>query len=279
MSPGPHRALEGAGAKYGTNEDDFEDPTLNPEDERLFDNARALEFGDWNYPVIEAHRASREDRLYGQPSVITAATNRNLLQPTNANKKRRKSQIKHIQESSGKGKNDSNTKNGESSQSKSRASIVGKLSRHKSSSSSSAKSDRSQLVDLVVEDHDAEEVERVRARKEGGSAWNEEPAKHFVHTYPAEGAEEEVREGFAPDAPEVHNPERDHNLDYPFTVEEESEEDLKKQGIKPPINEEAERWETRNLDDQPEEDDGDRTSPQYASFREERNVWNDEHRG
>jgi hypothetical protein len=279
MSPGPHRALEGTGAKYGTNEDDFEDPTLNPEDERLFDNARALEFGDWNYPVIEAHRASREDRLYGQPSVITAATNRNLLQPTAANKKRRKSQIKHIQESSGKGKNDSNTKNGESSQSKSRASIVSKLSRHKSSSSSSAKSDRSQLVDLVVEDHDAEEVERVRARKEGGSAWNEEPAKHFVHTYPAEGAEEEVREGFAPDVPEVHNPERDHNLDYPFTVEEESEEDLKKQGIKPPINEEAERWETRNLDDQPEEDGDDRTSPQYASFREERNVWNDEHRG
>jgi hypothetical protein len=25
-----------------------EEPELNPEDERLFNNARALEFGDWN---------------------------------------------------------------------------------------------------------------------------------------------------------------------------------------------------------------------------------------
>ena len=43
-----------------------------------------------------------------------------------------------------------------------------------------AKSDKSQLVDLVVEDHQAEEVDRVRARKEGGPGWNEVPSKHFV---------------------------------------------------------------------------------------------------
>ncbi|KAH8723643.1 organic solute transporter Ostalpha-domain-containing protein [Phaeosphaeriaceae sp. PMI808] len=273
MSPGPHRALNGTGAKYGT-DDDIEDPTLNPEDERLFENARDLEFGDWNYPVIEAHRASHEDRLYGQPHVITAATNRNLLQPTKINKQRRRSQIKNVQKSVNKGKqrSDSNTSNGESSHSKSRVPIVGKLLRQKSSSSSSAKSDKSQLVDLVVEDRQAEEVERVRARKEGGSAWNEEPPKHFVHTYPTEGAEEEVREGFAPDNPEVHNPEADHNLDYPFTVEEQSEGELRRQGIKPPINEEAGRWETRDHND----DDDTRTSPQYASFRDERNVWGDD---
>ena len=54
------------------------------------------------------------------------------------------------------------------------------LLRQKSSASSSAKSDRSQLVDLVVEDHQAEEVDRVRARKEGGPGWNEVPSKHFV---------------------------------------------------------------------------------------------------
>lgn len=58
---------------------------------------------------------------------------------------------------------------------------MGNLLRQKSSSSSSSgKSDRSQLIDLVVEDHEAEEVERVRARKEGGPGWNEEPPKHFV---------------------------------------------------------------------------------------------------
>ena len=83
-----------------------------------------------------------------------------------------------------KGKQRDTSSNGESSsskspQSKSRAPFTNLL-RQKSSASSSAKSDRSQLVDLVVEDHQAEEVDRVRARKEGGPGWNEVPSKHFV---------------------------------------------------------------------------------------------------
>jgi hypothetical protein len=179
----------------------------------------------------------------------------------------------------GKERSDSSNSNGESSHSKSHIPVIGKLLRQKSSSSDGAKSDRSQLVDLVVEDHDAEEIERVRARKEGGSAWNEEPAKHFVPTYPGASAEEEVREGFAPDVPEVHNPEAVHNLDYPFTVEEESADELNAKGIKPPINEEAERWETRNLDEDEDakEDKKDRPSPSYGSFSQERNVWGEDH--
>ncbi len=32
----------------------------------------------------------------------------------------------------------------------------------------------------MVEDNVAEETERVRARKEGGSAWNETETKHFM---------------------------------------------------------------------------------------------------
>jgi hypothetical protein len=47
------------------------------------------------------------------------------------------------------------------------------------SSSTSAKSDPSQRVDLVVEDTAAEDTERVRARKEGSSGWNNDP-KRFV---------------------------------------------------------------------------------------------------
>lgn len=125
----------------------------------------------------------------------------------------------------------------------------------------------------MVEDHQAEEIERVRARKEGSSAWNEEPSKHFVRTY-TEGEEEEVREGFAPDNPEVHNPEADHNLDFAFTGGAKSQEELKKQGLKPPINEEAQTWETRDLSDE-DELSTDQPSPSYGSFREERNVWND----
>lgn len=52
--------------------------------------------------------------------------------------------------------------------------------REDSSSSISVKSGQSQLVDLVIEDKEAEETERVRARKEGGSAWNEDETKQFV---------------------------------------------------------------------------------------------------
>ena len=32
----------------------------------------------------------------------------------------------------------------------------------------------------MVEDKQAEETERVRARKEGGAAWNEQEGKQFV---------------------------------------------------------------------------------------------------
>lgn len=133
------------------------------------------------YPVIEAHRANRENRLYGEPPILTGASNRHLLQPTEENKKRRKSQIKTIQEDVSKGKHRSDSSSGEPSSSKSRKGVVAKLLRQESSSStSSGKSDKSQLVDLVVEDTGAEDVERIRARKEGGSGWNETEQKHFV---------------------------------------------------------------------------------------------------
>lgn len=87
--------------------------------------------------------------------------------------------------------------------------------RHHSSASSSAKSDRSQLVDLVVEDTAAEDLERVRARKEGSAAWNEVEPRRFVcvlhssenmvlclhnasRTYPGDKQGEDIREGFDP---------------------------------------------------------------------------------
>ncbi|KAF2122325.1 organic solute transporter Ostalpha-domain-containing protein [Lophiotrema nucula] len=275
MSPGAHRALEGA--KYGST-NDTEDPTLNPEDERLFDSARALEFGDWNYPVIEAHRATREHRLYSEPSIITASTNRNLLHPTKEYQQRRKSKIREIQKNVGKGKQRSDSSSGEASSSKqSRGPLSGNLLRQKSSSSSSSgKSDRSQLVDLVVEDRDAEDIERVRARKEGGSGWNEVPPKHFVHTYPEEGKEEEVREGFDPDVPQQHNPEAAHNLDDPFEIGDADETKPIKKDVQPPVNEEAQKWETRDYDDELDRDEDDHQSPQYGSFREERNAWSDD---
>lgn len=85
------------------------------------------------------------------------------------------------------------------------------------------------------------------------------------HTYPQDGQQEEVREGFDPDNPQPHNPERAHNLDSPFAIGENDEEENEERA--PPVSDEAQQWERRDYND-----DG-QTSPQYGSFREERNVW------
>jgi hypothetical protein len=47
MSPSASKTFDSA--RYGaTSEIGEEEPTLNPEEEKLYENARALEFGDWN---------------------------------------------------------------------------------------------------------------------------------------------------------------------------------------------------------------------------------------
>jgi len=79
-----------------------------------------------------------------------------------------------------KGKHRSSSSSDDESASRSRAPVLHGVLHRGSSSSSSAKSGRSQLVDLVVEDTEAEGIERVRARKEGGAAWNEDEPRHFV---------------------------------------------------------------------------------------------------
>ena len=87
-----------------------------------------------------------------------------------------------------------------SSVSRERGSAIAAKLRREVSASESLKSGKSQLVDLVVENTDAEEVERVRARKEGGPAWNTEEPRHFVRTYGGEDLGEDIREGFEPAA-------------------------------------------------------------------------------
>lgn len=158
--------------------------------------------------MITAHETSRERWLTAHPSLITTSVNRNILQPTEDNAIRRESNIqetvqevtrktknKHKKRPSNAKKRSSNSKgkqveasetSGTSGQSRTsegeegRAPMLKGMLRHHSSGSSSAKSDRSQLVDLVVEDTVAEDVERVRARKEGSSGWNEVEQRRFV---------------------------------------------------------------------------------------------------
>lgn len=143
------------------------------------------------YPVITAHEASRERWLTSSPGLLTTSANRNLLQPTRDNEIRRASNIKDtVEEVTRKSarkhstkKKDSNSKGkqkGTSDGEEGRAPALKGMLRHHSSASSSAKSGRSQLVDLVVEDETAEETERVRARKEGSAGWNKVEPKRFV---------------------------------------------------------------------------------------------------
>jgi len=122
--------------------------------------------------VINTHFATKEDRLNANPEIITASTNATLLQPGTVSKQRMKKRIRDLRKSVSQGKNDDES--GSSSKDKNRALLSRK------SSSSSAKSDSSQRVDLVVEDSMADQIEEVRARKEGGGAWNTVERKHFV---------------------------------------------------------------------------------------------------
>lgn len=143
------------------------------------------------YPVITAHEPSKERWMSQEPNLLTTSTNRNLFQPTKGHKKRRRSEIENAIRK-GKRASSSESQGGGSA-------IAAKLNRDVSPSGSS-RSGRSQLIDLVVEDTDAEEAERVRARKEGGSAWNREEQKRFVRTYGDEDLGEETRQGFDPSA-------------------------------------------------------------------------------
>ncbi|KAI7550420.1 DUF300-domain-containing protein [Hortaea werneckii] len=261
MSPGNgnHRSTSrGTKKDYGTQQPHSEDEPsssssfnpnhlllLDPEEERLYVSARALEFGDWNYPVINTHYATRHDRLRSDPNIISPSTNRAILQPgAKDNRQRRKSRIQEIREdvqrggSSGGGGSQGGPRGSRGSQSgKDRTSNEGKRNSSSSPSSPSAapsghipevlksatskgkeklahlpvvggalphqqqqnhhdrrkskdddnadneNENKDQLVDLVVEDKQAEEIARVRARKEGGPAWNEGEQRVFVKTF------------------------------------------------------------------------------------------------
>lgn len=121
--------------------------------------------------------------------MLTPSTNRNVFQPTKAHKKRRKSEVEDEIRKGRRGSSSASRKRG--------SAIAAKLNRDHSASGSS-RSGRSQLIDLVVEDTDAEAAEQVRARKEGGPGWNREEQKCFVRTYGDEDLGEEIRQGFDP---------------------------------------------------------------------------------
>ncbi|KAJ5720550.1 uncharacterized protein N7483_008484 [Penicillium malachiteum] len=159
--------------------------TLDEEDEHLFTNARALEFGDWNYPVITANEipprpATTNNK--GLPRIPFLA----LWGPYE--------KVPHSPEKSRVGS--SKSSNG-----------PGPLQRN-ASSTSSHQSHRSQLVDLVVENQEAEEEERLQAQRETGSAWAGADARRFSRPTGQPIDEETEPEAPAP-APNSNKPVHD----------------------------------------------------------------------
>lgn len=131
----------------------------------------------------------------------------------------------------------------------------------------------------MVEDHQAEEIERVRARKEGGPGWNSVEQKHFVNLGAQEGQgdgeEEEVRVGFNPDHPEEGLNDDGHNLTDPFEVGDGSDDDrltpIQNQDGTDEIGQDQ-PWETRKLNEQKGKGKEKATTP---VFEAERNVWDE----
>ena len=191
--------------------------------------------------------------MHHGPGMLTTSTNRNLLQPTTAQRSHRQSEIK---EGIRKGKNRSTSPSEGSSRP---GGVESKLkAQRQRSPSASGELDRGQLVDLIVEDTQAEEAELVRARKEGSDVWNRDPQRHFVRTYAIdEEAPEgqEIREGYDP----TRRPARPPVPERAVSDEPDNIVDERGREQPPAQNDGQDETETR---------DG-----QYASLVEEDNVW------
>ncbi|KAL4898035.1 organic solute transporter Ostalpha-domain-containing protein [Aspergillus ambiguus] len=127
--------------------------TLDAEDEWLFTQARALEFGDWNYPVITAHEVPRDQRLEAPTSYQEPPDPPEVVKKPRKHRRSRGSRSDSARGSGG-----------------APSSMSGNRPPREASSSVSQASNRSQLVDLVVEDREAEDEEREQAQRAFGSA-------------------------------------------------------------------------------------------------------------
>jgi hypothetical protein len=155
---------------------------------------------------------------------------------------------------------------------------------------------RDGCIDLIVEDHEAEETARVRARKEGGPGWNEAEPKRFIRQWPPEHAGEEIHQGFEPTKPE-----RRSTASPQFEIGEDDEDDeddevrkgededklRKRDGV--PRNEERDNVAKSVLDDEEEEEEdkdkigqgfrGQIDEDSYSPWREEDDEEDDRDKG
>lgn len=124
------------------------------------------------YPVITANEVPRDQRL------PISRSRGSQESPSGGDVKKSRTHRK------GRASGSENRRNHNSSASKSGQSRKGlgtpRPLQRNASSTSSHQSHRSQLVDLVVEDVEAEEEDRAQTQAERGSAWAEGDPRHFA---------------------------------------------------------------------------------------------------
>ncbi|KAL4933344.1 OSTA/TMEM184 family protein [Aspergillus undulatus] len=138
---------------------------LDDDDERLFTQARELEFGDFNYPVITANIVPRDQQL------ARSAPHSSTQQPQLVKKAKKSRKIS----ASGDGPRAGEGRSSKSSRREHRV----KPEPQRADSAKSQGSHRSQLVDLVVEDREAENEEREHIQRTFGSVAVEPEHKYF----------------------------------------------------------------------------------------------------
>ncbi|OJJ59055.1 hypothetical protein ASPSYDRAFT_997059 [Aspergillus sydowii CBS 593.65] len=144
-----------------------EETALDNDDEKLFSQARELEFGDFNYPVITANIVPRDQRL-ASPTPSPSTQQPQLVKKARKSRKTRASNGSH----------DATDRRPPGSPRRHRPENP-ELQRYRSNSVRSPGSHRSQLVDLVVEDRKAEDDERIHVQRAFGSVAAEPEHKHF----------------------------------------------------------------------------------------------------
>jgi hypothetical protein len=183
---------------------EIDETAMDDEDERLFLNARSLEFGDWNYPVITANEVPRDQRL--PPSRRNQDSNRG----SEVKKARRHRKSRASDGETRQSPKPKSNKPGPGS------ATPGPLQRNVSSASSNAMQ-RSQLVDLVVENTEAEEEDRAQIQREYGTAWAEPGPRRFSRLSD-EPIEEEAEANSA-------QPESNHDENRPKWAYDDLEQD------------------------------------------------------
>ncbi|KAL3469413.1 organic solute transporter Ostalpha-domain-containing protein [Aspergillus californicus] len=144
-----------------------EETALDDDDEKLFSQARELEFGDFNYPVITANVVPREQRLVSPPP--TSSQQPQLVKRAKKSRKVRAPSSGNLIASEGGASRSSRRERLESPE----------LLRRGTDSARSQGSRHSQLVDLVVEDTKAEDEDRAHTQRAFGSVAVEPESKHF----------------------------------------------------------------------------------------------------